>query len=584
MVLPDRPRADERSASTGRKVLLGAAAAALATGALTLGALTPPEETAALETSTTSTSTPEELDTPIDLENFTVGEIARGQPLQWERSEAFQDGFARQLVSHDGVLYLFGNRQSPWDGEAGGLLAWRSVDGVRWEAIGQVIDDGQFLGEVTSTGQGLVALESGPAGFTIWRSHDARVWTSEVVPVEVEHELGVVYPQAVGGSDRLLVVTGHVQIDTTTLLEQRIAETTGVPIDTSPYGWGTDITSEDVRVIVYGPLGIPAMTFTGDELELSEEERGWMTHGYSPADETLVWVSQTGVISGEGLGWRQTRIEGSSWIDSIVVYPGFDVVAYGYGNTGAAAWASYDNGLSWEAHVPGSPVSAPYLVHPWGEDDFVGLDANGRADVLISDDGEEWIGTELDSFFPIDIGWGAGPIGAGLGGIAVAVEGWGEPGARLEPHDPVILSRDGATLTLDFESGAARLDVGDTELTWMIYSGEALTNIRADFEERSITFLSADAGVPLASFTFDEMSNAENEYWSTRGGETVYRAFAYSLHGDDWAIQDVSSFLGDTGWIGDLAVTEDRVVALVSSITYGPGSNPGFEIWTAPIP
>jgi hypothetical protein len=584
MVLPDGTRSDGRRPTTGRRAFFAIAACALAAGVLALGALTTPEETAAPEPSTT-TSTVEELETPIDLDNFTVDQIAVGEPLRWELTDSFDDTFPHSIVVHDGTVYLFGSDSGLWDDDSGGLRAWRSTDGVTWESLGQTIGLEHKIGSVTSTAQGLIALEIGShEGFTIWRSEDGIRWIPELVPVETGNEYATVYPRAVGATEEMVVVAADIDLDALRFIESRLPDSMGAGIETGNFGWDTRLSDEGVTVVFtfHGPLGIPALSVTSDEMGLSDEEVRWLTQGYAPSEDDSIWGARTWVRSDGDTKWTLGDIEGVAWVESISVTPGDPPLVFAYGSSGLATWASLDEGLTWERQ----PVTGqhPHLAEPWG-DRFVRMHSNWL-DVLVSDDGETWKTTGLDSLFPSTIGWGAGPLAAGTGGIAVGIEGWGEQNEPVQVPEPTTLMRDGVTLTIDIEHGNIELESAELKSTWALFGQTPPQNLSIDLANRILTFLEPASGEPLLSMTFDELEEIEADYWNGHQQGAQHQAFAFSADGAEWTVQAMEQVIGEGSRVTELAVIGDRVVALVldSSAIYRSNQVPGFEIWTAPIP
>jgi hypothetical protein len=223
-----------------------------------------------------------------------------------------------------------------------------------------VIEADHQIGSVTSTPQGLIALETvgDRDGFTLWRSDDAIRWTSETIPADTGSEHARIYAHTVAGTDRLLAVTGDIQIDVSQLLEERMEEDLDAPIDISPYGWSHRLTENGLVFSVYGPLGLIAFEMQPGDLGLTEEEIEWVIIGRGPGNGAEIWVLQE-----EG-GWQHSvsgergAYEGVRWIEALVVRPDDTLIAYG-----DTSWSSVD-GLTWS---PDSVWPRPYRVEPWGE-------------------------------------------------------------------------------------------------------------------------------------------------------------------------------------------------------------------------
>lgn len=578
MVLPDGSRSESNRPGLGRTALLALAALALAVGGLALGALTTPDPEAIAETFPTSTTstTIEQIEPPIDFDNFSVGQIAVGDPLGWERAARFDEGETVDLVEHEDRLFLFG--YGDWYARSGGLQVWSSEDGLVWDPLGQVIEESHPISRVASTPQGLIALQPGPTGegFTIWRSRDAVRWAPELVPVELDSEQATVHPHAVTGSKSTLMVTGDVQMDVTALLEERLGDGLDAPVDLWRYGWSHHRSAEGIVIDVLGPLGMVAQQVSAEELGLTETEQSWIVDGYGSSTDTDVWVSRGGHS-----GWEHSTIDDARWIDSLIITKDSMVMALGHGSTLSGTWVS-DGGLDWRRL---DFLSRPYTVEPWG-DGFAGPDSYGGNDVLVSEDAEHWDSTGLSDHFPSSIGWGVGPFAAGPGGIVVGVEGWGRPNQPIELSIPPRLTRGSVILTMNLDIGVLDLEAGGEHHEYHVYTGTAPQSLFVDLAAESVDFFDDDTGELLSTFSFSELLAAEEAYWSHDFFEERYQALAFTPDGVEWTIQDVEAALGGAVWMRGFEVTEDRVIVVVSGLEdqYGRDQMPGFEIWTAPIP
>lgn len=544
----------------------------LVAGSLALGALTAPEPVAVVETSTTST-TLEELDRPIDLENFSVDQIAIGAPLDWERAAGIDDLYARQVVVHDGLLYLFGSTVEPWAWVPNPIVVWRSTNGRDWESLGTVLETEHSLGQVSSTPQGLIAAEPGNSGMRIWRSDDAVTWEPEVVPVEDVSDYRVVFPTAVTATAEGVVVIGSISTDIGRLLHQRILEM-GTDVDLTKFGWGYDQVDGETRFVVYGPIGLHLLEVTADELGLTDEQVEMITVGTEEADLS-VWVRD------EETDWQKGTIPEMNWVETLTFH-GSRLFAFGYGTSGGETLVSEDGGSHWE-QLEGD-FGRPYGVVRW-DDRFVGVNQGGAVDISVSDDGMAWERIGLHEYFPNQIGWSSSALAAGGGGIALAAEGWSnaEVPDTADPA-PFRLTRDGATLSLDDALGQIQLELAGEVHAWRIYSDQGQDGIEVDLETHEVRFHDRETGELLASFTIDELMEAERSFGSSSDAGQAYQAFVFSPDASSWTIQDVEEDFGDGIRVMSLAVTDDAVVALVGSWNNLYGTEPGFEIWTAPVP
>lgn len=557
----------------GRKGLFAVAILIVAVGFGLLGSLTSAQPAAIEEATTTSTTIGEVLP-PVDLENFSVDQIQTGPQLDWETTLSVVEGYPLALLHHREMLFLFSTDVPNFSGfDSGGLRAWRSTDGATWEPLGQVIDPSHTITAVTSTEQGLVALEStaGRSGFTVWESPSGEEWTSEEVVLDMPGELTTAYPVAAGGTQSVLVVTGHISIDVGALLRERLG-------DSASYGWGVDVLGDEVQITLHGPLGWAVAAVPADDLGLSQEEQERIVDAYRAGSGSSghVWVRR------EASSWQQTAIEGA-WIERITTEPDGTIVGHGWGNTGEATWRSTD-GLSWEE----TPSGRYELEERWG-DRVVALDREGGASVLISGNGQDWEDIGPDEYFPDGIEWWITGLAAGTNGIAAIVSGWNPRQAVTSadlPSPPSITSN-GSTLTLDVSSSELRLERGEDTHIWRpTYSTTPPEGIEFDLDTTTIRFLDRETDELLAVFSIDEFMDLENRAISDRQpvDYASHQAFAFTANGADWTIQETASTEDNIFHL--LAVTDSHIVATDHALGgfYTPASPPGFEVWSADIP
>lgn len=583
MVLPEGTHSEEERPRRSRTILFALAFVAVTAAVLTLGALTSPDpealpspstSEAALAPSTTTTSTPRPQS--VDVQTFGVEEIETGHQFDWELAAEFGDAYPHTMVSHEGWLYLFGSATPIWAPEPGGLTAWRSRNGTDWESLGNVLGYEVEITHVEATAQGLVALERSQdsAGFNIWLSDDGIDWTPRWVPTDGGARHVVAFPQGLYGDEERLVVGATFEFDGEALLEEHL-RAVGQEIDlTLSRGWGTDYTEDGVQLVVYGPLGIPVIATSAEELGLTGEEIRRLENGLDTrTDAVSVWVSE------EGAPWVRGQIEGAQWIESIVGASNRELFAFGFGVTGEQAWRSVD-GLTWEESSAGP---GPLRATTWRESL---LAAGGSAEILVSKDAENWEETGLRLLFPAPIDWQVSELTASPAGIAAAILGW-EQTTRVDPQRPATPTlRDGtATLSLDFDSGHFEMEVGDDVLSWRMY-GEIDNGIETDLSEQVVIFLHPDSGDELGRFGFDDLEAAEQEYWVGAFSSQEFHAMVFSEDARSWSIQDVDDEFGDDSRVAQLEMVDGRLVAAVvnTASMWSSQPNPGFEVWTAPLP
>jgi hypothetical protein len=552
------------------------AAAGVIVAGMILMTLTSPEPndqafSASTSTSTTTTSIAE-IEPLIDLENFSVEQISRGEPLQWESTLSVVEGYPIALLQHRDMIYAFATNTPNFSSfDSGGLRAWRSRDGLTWESLGEVIAEGYVIASVTSTDQGLMALETNPdgPGFTVWHSTDGSKWEPDEVIVEDLNELTSVYPYATGATDDLLVVAGTIETDVHSILEEKLG-------DLAAFGWGTDVVGNEVSFTLYGPLGSPLTRISAEELGLDEEERQMILDTNSAANDATadVWVK---VGAAE---WQRTTIPNAHWIDSFTTTPDGDLVAHGWRPANPTSWTTSD-GLEWQNITPST---GRYVYGRWG-DLLVAQGPNGGMSVLVSAEGQDWEEIGPAEHFPREIDWWVSGLAAGPGGIAVTVAGWDPTLQQPAPEiEPASISGEDGTLIIDFETGEYRLETADDTHTWSI-TGATMPGVEVDLDRAMVRFSEPETDETMAEFPLEEVINAEDELVYVEPPDSGgYDAFAFTPDGVEWTIQTLDDVTATDFYL--LAVTDTHVIAtgLASGGYFNSSSAPGFGVWTAAIP
>lgn len=571
MVLPDGAPAEPDRPSAGRRLVFVGAAAALLVGALTLGALTTPDPSAAEPTSTSTTSTTEALDRPVDLEDFSVSQIAVGEPLDWSLAAEIEGSWPAQLVSHEDTLFLFTSEEINQNGRPAGYRAYSSVDGSNWSDLGPRIPTDGLISSVASTPFGLVAVETGtPDGsLRAWFSSDGVKWARS----DIDHLGGFGFDVGgpfMGSNGDVLVIAGTPFPDPTLLLEEKLREI-GLDLDLERVDWGVAPRGEDWIVTVHGPLGIAAMEIPVSELNLSSEEQSSLVGVYEE-QKVLAWATD------DGVEWVDSTVEGG-WVESVIPGTSGDILLFGDRTQGGTTWRTYD-GAIWE-RVPGA--SSIRRAVPW-RDGLLGLSGTGTADVMTSSDGEEWESLGLADRFPSRISWYATDLGANDPGIAVWVTGYQPyPGSRSSDLPVPVLVHDGVRLSLDLESGSIDLEYGTESRTWRMWSPAMQDDVAVDLVAETVTFLDVDQN-PIVTFTFEELEGVERAFQTSRAGSDLsHDALAFTTDGRDWSIQDLNADFGGNVLVMDLQMTVDSLVAVVAP-SFDAYLDAELQIWTAPLP
>jgi hypothetical protein len=571
VVLPEGTGTGTRRPRTGRTTLL--AVLAVVAGLVTLAVLTrpDPETIAAATTTTATTTTVVPLEPPIDIDSFSIGQIATGEPLQWEQTGTFHNIYWDGLTTYDGAFYLFGPASPTFADREEGLRAWRSADGVEWENLDVVIGRDALIGSVQSTPLGLVAMESAPVGdaLRLWLSSNGQDWTARDIPAGIEHEHVRAYLTAASAIKGRLIVAVHSYFDPTSLIEDHL-RAVGIEADLHRYGWGVQHDPE-LAIAISAPLGLPALEITADDLGVSEDEFARLTGSIHPPP-LATWI-----LDESRAGWSPVDLGSVQSIDQFILGPDETVIAHGLDLMGPATWHTID-GVVWERSTAGRRFP---IADGWG-DKLVATRVRDVPELVVSSDGEFWEPLGLEPHFPRGTGqWHIWPLAAGEGGIAVGVDGWRDNNDPVHFPGPHELTTDsGATLSLNFSSGEIALDTGEEIHRWRMYmSIDEVDGIDVDLVRETVTFTDPQTGDVLTTLSFAELAEVEASYWGSWPlNADRHLAFAFTPDGENWTIQDARAIFGPGAAIAQLEVTDRWVVAIV-------GQERGhYETWTAPIP
>lgn len=157
-----------------------------------------------------------------------------------------------------------------------------------------------------------------------------------------------------------------------------------------------------------------------------------------------------------------------------------------------------------------------------------------------------------------------------------------------EDLPPVVLERDGYTLSVDGMNGSVALRSGDEVLLSLSpYSDRLYDEVVVDFRARTVTFLHPDSLEILVTFTFEEIEHAEAEVLNGQVGMSQEQLVAFSADGSTWSVENVTEAFGEDAYVNRLYVTDNQVVAVVTKYTnrFSPVPTvPNVVIWTAVIP
>lgn len=555
-------------------MLVVLAVAAVGVGALLLGSLTSPEPEAIEEPPPVTTTTVEAIEPPVDLEHFSLSQIETGPQLAWREVAKINESDAHSLVAHRGFVYVFSAVTDTGDG----VQAWRSADGIEWEALGTVIKESHRISSIASTSLGLIAIEPDASDdyVHIWGSVDGTSWLEIVdgIPVAGSRNEIDFYPSAIAADERILAIAGRVEPDVTELAEDYLTEMTGAEIDLSgiPIGWISS--PEDLYMTIYGPLSFPVIRISGDDLGLTEAQREEIS-GYflGRPEDTTIW---TKADDGE---WQVGEIEGADFINALTPDENGVIRAYGNGYI-PGSWVSHD-GVEWEKV---NDSGAPSRVEVW-KDRLVGIGDTGLAlDVMLSNDGETWVDSGLAERFPSGVDWYPLGFASGPGGVAAVIETYVDDRPRGVAETPTLTVRD-TTLTLDYQRGVVHLDTGDELYTWSIGVAGA-EGIDIDLAARTMTFSTPATGSVIGEFSFDQLFDLETRAHTMGTLGSNQTGLAFSPDGSAWTIQAMGDEIGYDATIRHIEVTDDLVLALLTRLPERdrPYGVERFEIWAAPIP
>lgn len=577
MVLPDGSSQTERERPAGTRLgLIVIALALLAAGILAVARLTTPagSEAATTDDSTTTSEVLEEptTTTTFDREAFSISDIATGKPLRWLAPWSPGRAWPIDLVSHRGRMYLFTSPAAPYTHIGpGGMTVWSTEDGEEWIEIGQVVPDGYHITGVQSTGAELVALGSrfdDRAPF-LWTSVDGSTWKASEVPVPNSVEdPSTVNLAAVARTDDHLVVLGSVHEDPIAEIAEHLPPEI-TPASGNPYNFGIAHGPDGPRVEVRGPLGIIGYTASFKELGIDDELADEAISPRALPGGSYSWVTNDldeWTISALDIGVPATIFQLADG----------QLLATGYANTGSGLWISED-GTEWTEH--GDFTTGNVQTHWDGR-----LISSGPSRYLRqSVDGLEWESMGVNDLLPVELSWDIHPVSSGDGGVAAIATAWSQ--VRTEEPEPFELEEAGHTLAIDAMANTMELTTpgGDVH-TYRLSNSSKIEHLTVDFTERTVSFLEPHSGEALASFSFEQLEEAQTSMFSFPRRSS--QALLHTEDGNTWSLQPLPPIREKVDWVHDLTVLTDRV-ALVSypiSHTLAMDDPPELEILIGVIP
>lgn len=580
MVLPDGTKSDQNRPGRSRALLFAVAALAIVAGFVALGSLSP-SDPVAIETTTTTTTIPE-VEAPIDLENFSVSQIATGPPLEWERVAGSTTGYPLAVTEYEGVLYLFTGGQAPWAEEPGGLVTWRSSDGEDWEPVGETVISREFhVANVITSAEGFTAIgtRSGGNDLIVWRSVDGIEWTATEIPTDAESPYLTPSPTAAAVFGDRLAIAADYRLDQRALVTDHLTAA-GIDVDLQMMSWNTRYGGEDgVQLTVSGPLGIPVLTTSLDEVGLTEQEHRWVMSGLDRGEQSEIWVV-------DDSGSVETGTIPLMHVFTIVAQSDGTLFASGFGGAGLNDGFVSADGLQWE---PAEDANFGAAIS-WG-DQLIGITSGPGLEVLMSSDGQAWEESGVADLLPSQWGWHPVAMGAGSDGLAMTLEGQDSTSPPPRVTNDATLTSDGATLRVDHQRSAYVLEIDGETHTWNMYqpgSAQVPEELEVDLTNGAVMYEDPETGETLAQFGFEELRRLEAGSRPVQFSDVIgHHALAFTGDGSGWEIRDLEPVVGDDSRVQLFEVGLRRLIAVVVEPYLDPTQNvppAGFEIWTAPLP
>ncbi len=583
MVLPDGTQSDRSRPGKGRALLFAVAALAIVAGFVALGSLSPSDPVAIETTTTTTSTTLPDLDPPFDPDNFSVSQIATGPPLQWDRVAGSPIGYPITVTEHEGTFYLFTSGQAPRATEPGGLVTWRSLDGADWQPVGETVIGREFqVTHVITSTDGFIAIGARPGGdhLIVWRSDDGIEWTATEIPTDADSPYITPRPTAVAAFEDRVAIAPDYELDQERLVADHLSAA-GIEIDLPMMSWNTRYAGEDgVELIVSGPLGIPVLTTSLDELGLTEQEHKWVMRGLDRMEQSEIWVV-------DETGSRESGTIPLNWVTNIVSRPDGTLFASGFGGAELKDGFMSADGLHWEEADEGNIGRAI----SWG-DRLVAVTTGPVLEVLMSSDGRTWEKSGVTDLFPSQWSWYPVAMGTGPDGLAMSFAGQNTARHLAEQASrTTVLTSDGATLEIDHQRSTYVLEIDGETHTWNMYepgSPQVPEELEIDLANEAVLFQDPETGETLAHFSFEELRSLETGFRSVRFSDVIaHHALVFTEDGSGWEIRDLEPVVGDNSRVILLEVASGLLVAVTHEPLLDPTQNvppAGFEIWTAPLP
>jgi hypothetical protein len=563
------PEGTPESEGSRPKTLIGIGAAlVLLLTTVALAVATAPDDVIANE-STTTTIVDEPLYQPtttttIDVETFSVSDIATGERLSWREAPRLDAQWPIELLEHDGRLYLFtSDGQSHPRHLSSGLQVWVSSDGIGWERIAELEE--AAITSIAATGGRLVAMgkhiEHGSPH--VWISTDGVEWSASQLPMRPGTDLPITtwLTDAAVAGDRI-IVTGSGYTNPQEVILDLLPTEVANYVDT--YGMGLSEGPEGRSIEVYGPLGIVGYEATMEDLGIDEETANDLFQG-SGQELSYVWTSS------DGVEWTVSETSGPRF-ERLWIAAGGELLASGWDNTGPAVWSSTDD-YTWE-RTDSQMVNVVDSWNGW----LVGT--RNERDVIRSRDGREWESLGTDAVLPQALDWYMQTVDVGPGGIAAVATTWAQqPNSTVDATAVEVADH---TLTVDYDTGILTIEGLSGRSDVQLWSEDSVEHVVVDFADEQMTFMDVETGEELLTVGFERLREVEMSLFGWGGFEK--RALLLS-RGQELSIFDLAEEIGDQEDLVMIRVLEDRMILVTNPIhAWYAASPPAWSIRVATLP
>lgn len=465
------------------------------------------------------------------------------------------------LVATDERIFLFAEDRS-----TGRLVVWSTQDGSNWTDHGEPFPEGARLATATGLDDRVVVATAGLSGEnpSLWSTTDGISWDVEEVPMDSANGLMEFTAEAVTVEGPTKVLAGYSQLAAEGLVESKIRETIWPGFDRQRYGLNIQPLNDDIKIDLLAPLGLKLINTTGTELGLSSQEQEWIREGTgSFAFET--WV---GLDDGS---WTPAFIDGAGFVNSLTGAGG-TIVAVGHSESGSSAsWITFD-GIIWERV---SSDLRPDQVKDW-DGRLVGSSATGHPDLLVSDDGLEWVPTGVGDHLPPGEDWFMWSFDATPSGVVASFGAFYVESQNDEVLELPQIEKGGVRVVAQ-EYGIIRMYEGEDESIEYLWSSSVdygPEKVVFDIATETVHFF-RDDGSELVSLTVDELETLNEQFFSASNNlGSFHRMLMFSRDGQTWTVWE-ADFLEDNIDPIRVSVIDSTVVV----VGRDRSQQSGFGIW-----